>query len=375
MTSYDFATGNTNPETFPTADFVEAATRAIPEIAIDLNRYPGKLGHEGLRRLMAEREFDREGVRLDPDRIVLTHGSMQAITLVADTLCQGKDDAVVMEEYNYVGSIRAFNTMGIEMVGVEQDAHGMRMDDLARVLDRMQAAGKPPRFIYTLATYQNPTGAVLPRERRLELIDLARQHDCVVVEDNCYGDVHFEGEKPPALYALDDGPNQIYICSLSKIFAPGVRLGYLTAAPEMLERILARRHDAGPNTLAAALTASYLDGRLWQHVEMANAALKIKRDAMLKALEESLGNLCSWSHPVGGLFIWVRLPDDVDPGHLEEVAATRDVGFAHGSNFHIHGDAGPYIRLAFGFPAVDDIRTGIARLGDAVREARGSAQP
>jgi len=373
LSPYDFATGNTNPETFPAAAFAETANRVIQEIGVELNRYPGKLGHEGLRRLMAQREFDREGVRLDPDRIVLTNGSMQSITLVADTLCQGPNSLVVMEEYNYVGSIRAFDAMGIEMVGVKQDAHGMRMDDLAAVLKRLDGEGRRPSFIYTLATYQNPTGAVLPRERRLELVALARQYDCVVVEDNCYADVHFEGEKPPALYALDDGPNQIYICSLSKIFAPGVRLGYLAAAPDMLERLLVHRNDAGPNTLAAAITAGYLEGRLWEHVEMANAALKIKRDAMLEALESELGNLCSWSRPIGGLFIWVRLPDDVDPGHLQEVAAAHEVSFAHGSNFHIHGDAGPYIRLAFGFPAVDEIREGIARLGVAVREARGGS--
>jgi 2-aminoadipate transaminase len=303
---------------------------------------------------------------------------MQAITLVTEALCQGQgqgqshDDIVVMEEYSYVGTINYFKAMGIEMAGVPLDAHGMRMDALAETLERLAGEGRPPRFIYTLATYQNPTGAMMPRERRLELIELARRHDCMVVEDNCYADVHFEGDKPPALYALDDDPRHIYLCSLSKIFAPGVRLGYFTAAPAMLERILAQRHDAGPNTLAAAITHEYLQGRLWQHVEMISAALKVKRDAMLAGLETHLGNLCSFSHPVGGLFIWVRLPDDVDPGRLQEVAAERDVSFAHGSNFHIRGDAGPYIRLAFGFPTVAEIETGMARLGDSVRAARGS---
>ncbi len=372
MTAYDFATGNTNPESFPAEAFAAAAARVIPTITTALNRYPGKFGHEGLRQLMAEREFDREGVRIDPEHIILTNGSMQSITLVTEALCQGHDDIVVMEEYCYVGTINYFKSMGIEMAGVPLDAHGMRMDALAETLQRLADEGRAPRFIYTLATYQNPTGAMMPRERRLELIELARRHDCVVVEDNCYGDVHFEGEKPPALYALDDDPRQIYICSLSKIFAPGIRLGYLTAAPAMLERILARRHDSGPNTLAAAITHEYLRDKLWQHIEMISAALKVKRDAMLAALETHLGNLCSISHPVGGLFIWVRLPDDIDPGRLQEVAADRDVAFAHGSDFHIHGNAGPYIRLAFGFPTVAEIETGMARLGESVRAARGS---
>jgi 2-aminoadipate transaminase len=157
---------------------------------------------------------------------------------------------------------------------------------------------------------------MMPRERRLELIELARRHDCIVVEDNCYADVHFEGEKPPAVYALDDDPRQVYLCSLSKIFAPGVRLGYLTATPAMLERILAKRHDAGQNTLAAAITHEYLQDRLSRHINVVNAALKVKRDAILAALEAHLGNLCSFSHPIGDLFIWVRLPDENGIAHL-----------------------------------------------------------
>ena len=370
MGPYDFSTGTTNPETFPTEDLAEAAARAVRAHAVELNTYPGKLGHEGLRRLMAEREHEREGVRIDPDRIALTNGSMQAVTLVAEALCEGRDDAVVLEEHCYSGTISAYRSLGIEMVGVPLDGQGMRTDVLASTLSRLRDEGRAPRFIYVLATYQNPTGAVMPRERRLELLRIAREHHCIVVEDNCYGDVHYEGDKPPALYALDDGPNQVYLCSLSKIFAPGVRLGYLTASSqELFERIIARRHDAGSNTLAAAITAEYLQGRLWAHCEMANVALKEKRDAMLAALETGLGNSCSWSHPPGGLFIWVRLPDEVDREELETIAAEREVSFAHGWDFHIHGEGGPYIRLAFGFATVPNIHEGIARLARSIEDA------
>lgn len=375
MTVYDFATGNTNPESFPAGAFAEAAARVIPRIATELSRYPGKFGHEGLRRLMADREYDREGIRLDPEHIILTNGSMQAITLVAQALCRGRDDLIVMEEYCYPGSISAFRSMGIEMVGIPLDGQGMRTDVLAETLGRLVKANRPPRFIYTLPTYQNPTGAVMPRARRLEIIDLARRYDCVVVEDNCYADVHFDGEKPPAFYALDDDPRHIYLCSLSKIFAPGVRLGYLTAAPEMLERILAKRHDAGPNTLAAAITAEYLQGRLWQHVEMAVAALKEKRDAMLAALKDHRGNLYSFSEPAGGLFIWMQLAEDIDQRLLMEISAGNSVTFLPGSSFHIHQKAVPYLRLAYGFPSVAEIEAGIARLADSIRAARGTRSP
>ncbi len=372
MDPMDFSIGTTNPETFPTEELAEAAARAVREHGVELNTYPGSLGHEGLRRLMAKREQDREGVALDPERIMLTNGSMQAVTLVAETLCQGRDDVVVMEEYSYSGTIDAYKSLGIEMVGVPLDEHGMKMDALAKTLALLHKEDRLPRFIYTIPTYQNPTGAVMQRERRIELLRLAREYDCIVVDDNCYGDVHFEASpKPPTLYTLDDGPNQIYMCSLSKIFAPGVRLGYLTASSdELFDRLIARRHDAGPNTLAAAITAGYLEDNLWEHCERANVGLKERRDAMLDALQAELGDLCSWSHPPGGLFIWVQVPEGVDTDKLEALAAEREVSFAHGWEFHIHAERGPFIRLAFGWSKVADIHEGIARLARCIEQVQ-----
>ena len=370
MGPFDFSTGTTNPETFPTEALAEAAAKAVRSHGVELNTYPGSLGHEGLRRLMAKREFDREGVRLDPQRIALTNGSMQAVTLVAEALCEGRGDVVVMEEYCYSGTISAYRGLGIEMVGVTMDGRGMRTDALQAALERLRNDGRSPRFLYVLATYQNPTGSVMPLERRLELLRIAREHRCIVVEDNCYGDVHYEGEQVPALYALDDGPRQVYLCSLSKIFAPGVRLGYLTASSsELFDRIMQRRHDAGPNTLSAAITAEYLGDRLWEHVEMANRALREKRDAMLAALAAELGNTCSWSQPPGGLFIWIRLPDGSDLNRIEALAGEQEVSFSQGSLFHVEGGGGPYVRLAFGFARVPDIHEGIARLARSIEAA------
>ena len=150
-----------------------------------------------------------------------------------------------------------------------------------------------------------------------------------------------------------------------------MRLGYLTASsPELFDRIVDRRFDAGPNTLAAAITAEYLEGRLWEHCEMANVGLKAKRDAMLAALESELGNTCSWTRPPGGIFIWVRLPDGTDCARVEAIAAERGVTFAQGSDFHVEGKGGPYIRLAFGFSRVEDIHEGIARLARSIEDAR-----
>ncbi len=368
-----FASGNANPETFPAAGFSAAASGVIRTMAQDLATYPGSLGHEGLRQLMARREMDREGIRVDPGHMLITNGSMQAVTLAVGTLCAGAHDIVVMEELSYSGSIVAFGSMGIEMVGVAVDDDGMVMKALDETLQSLARAGRQPGCIYTLATYQNPTGTVMPRSRRLEMIAIARRHGVAIVEDNCYADVHFDGDIPPALYALDGSPSLIYLCSLSKIFAPGVRLGYMVARPPMLDRILARRHDAGPNTLASAITHAYLKDCLWDHVAMANRALKIKRDTMMNALRRELGNACSVVRPPGGLFIWVRLPDDVDPVRLVEVARDEGVEVVDGSRFHVRNDAGAAIRLAFGFPTVDEIDEGVRRLGVSLRKVRDAS--
>lgn len=373
MREYDLAGGNTNPETFPVDDIARVAANAIADLGGDLSKYPGDLGHAGLRRLMAEREAAREGVVVDPDHISLTNGSMQAVTLMAEALMEKPGDPIIVEELCYMGTLYAYKQVGAQLVGVPLDEHGMRLDRLEQTLQELQGRGTPPAFIYTTSTYQNPTGAVMPRARRLELIEVARRYDTIVVEDNCYGDVHFEGEKEPSLYALDDSPNQVYLCSISKILGPGVRLGYFVARPPMLERILRRRVDGGNSLLAAGIIAEYFKDNLWAHINRANDALRVKRDALMDALSAHLGDLCTWSHPVGGLFLWLRLPADIDNEKLAHLADAEGVRYAPGSHFHFEGADIPYLRLAFGHAPVEDIRAGVQVLAQCIRAASGTA--
>ena len=318
--AYDFAVGQTNPETFPVDALKEAAVRAIEREHDSFNRYPGAYGHAGLRALMAQREADREGVSVDPNQIVLTNGSMQAVTLAGQALMDQPGDKVICEEFTYSGTISAYSGIGLDLEGIQLDEYGMRTDKLRQRLEALSGEGTLPKFIYTLTTYQNPTGTVMPESRKRELIEIAAEYDLPVVEDNCYGDVHFEGEKVPSLYALDESPNHIYICSLSKILGPGLRLGYLLAREPMLERIAARRFDAGSNTFAAAVAAEFYQNGVWDHCDTANPVLRRKRDLVVQGLTEHASDLCVWSNPVGGLFVWVRLPVDVDIAKLTAVA-------------------------------------------------------
>jgi 2-aminoadipate transaminase len=369
---YDFGTGRGDPSTFPTAALQAAAQRAIGENAHALTNYPGALGHPALRQAMARRESEREGVPVDPDQIVLTHGSMQAVTLSAQTLQDAPGDTVIVEEFSYPGTLSAYRNLKLRMEGIPLSAEGMRLDALEERLAALAAAGRQAKFIYAISTYQNPTGFVMPKDNRLALIALAARYGVPVVEDNCYADVHYEGPVEPALYTLDDSPNQIYLCSLSKILAPGMRLGYILARSPMLERLAARRNDAGSNTLAAAIAAEFYKDGIWEHARHVNEVLRAKRDRLLTNLATHLGEVCAWSRPPGGLFIWVRLPADVDRQRLWQTCQAQGVSYLPGSAFHYAGDDVPYLRLAFGHLDEEQIDEGTARLARCIRESRTS---
>lgn len=372
MSVYDFAIGQTNPETFPVEAFKQAAVRAIENEHEMFNQYPGALGHRRLRELMAERESQREGVPVDPDQIALTNGSMQAVTLTGQALLDGNDDIVITEEFTYIGTISAYKGIGLEMVGIPLDEDGMRMDALEETLARLAAEGRRPKFIYALTTYQNPTGTNMPLARKRELIRIAADYSVPLVEDNCYGDVHFDGDKVPCAFALDPGPDQVYLGSLSKILAPGVRLGYVLAREPMLSRIVARRYDAGSNYFAAAVVAEFYRNGIWDHCEVANPVLAHKRDLLTGALAATLDDICVWSNPVGGLFLWLRMPDDVDMAKLMGAAAERNLSFMPGAAFHVEAKQVPYLRLAFGHVPDALIPEGIDILAQCIKEARTS---
>ncbi len=372
MEVYDFAIGQTNPETFPVDAFRDAAIAAIEEEHDAFNRYPGGKGHAGLRQLMAERESQREGVPVDPEMIALMNGSMQAVTLAGQALMQAPGDIVITEEYTYSGTISAYKGIGLAMVGVAMDEQGMRMDALADTLQKLQRSAQKVRFIYTLTTYQNPTGTCMPLSRKKQLLEIADRYQLPIVEDNCYGDVHFDGAKVPSLYALDDSERQIYIGSLSKIFAPGVRLGYLLARKPHFNNIVSQRFDAGSNYFAAAVLAQFYKKGIWEHCDVANPVLRHKRNLVCELLSDTLADFCVWSVPVGGLFIWVRLPEDIDMDKLRQVAAANNFYFAAGKDFHVDSKQVPYLRLAFGHVPDDLIKKGIPVLARSIAAARTS---
>ena len=362
--------GMTAPEAFPAAEMAEAAGRAILDIGKDFAFYPGDLGHAGLREVLARREADREGVDVDPDEIALTNGSMQAVTLVGRALMEEPGDIVITEETTYSGTLGAYRGLGYRLVGVPTDEQGMDIGALRRTLERLAADGGKPRFIYTLPTYHNPTGAVMPRERRLELIEAAREFEVQLVEDNCYADVHYDdAPRPPqSLYTLANGEGVVYIGSLSKILGAGVRIGYFLARQPLQQRFLDRRFDAGQSTLSSSIVAELLRGRLPAQIERNNAALLPKRDALLAALAEQLRGVCTWRKPAGAMFLWVGLPEEVNRAELFALSERRGLAYGYGAAYHAGGDDVPFLRLAYACPSVAGIRDGVALLARCLRE-------
>src|SRR5579859_1331697 len=256
MSGFNFGAGNPDPEVFPTEALAEAARRAILRMGPELAHYPDHSGLPELRQVAQER-FDRNHhVRPPIEDIVITNGAMQGLQLSAQGLAR-PGDAVMMEEFEYVGTIRVFKQCGLELLAVPVDEQGMRMDALANMLQHQASIGRLPAFIYTTASYQNPTGTTQPLERRRHLLELARQYRVTIVEDDTYGDISFEPLGVPAIYALADAGEVMYIGSFSKILGPGVRLGFFIAADKLRARLMPWKMDGGSSLLSQMIAAEY----------------------------------------------------------------------------------------------------------------------
>jgi 2-aminoadipate transaminase len=245
----------------------------------------------------------------------------------------------------------------------------MLPDALERIIVQANQEGKPPKFLYTVPTFQNPQGWTMSLERRKALVALSQQYDVPILEDDCYVDLRYEGYDVPSLHALDGTGRVMYVASFSKIIAPGLRLGYLTAPRELLQRALAAKSGGSVNTFAAFAVHRYATGHLHGHIEEINDIQRAKRDAMLAALQEHFDNGATWSRPQGGLFIWLKLPEGADVVQVrDKILEIDDVGYIPGPHFAPDGVSGKNcLRLCFGYNTPEEIQEGIARLAAAFR--------
>lgn len=283
------------------------------------------------------------------DDILITTGSLQGIDLVNDVLLKA-GDTVVVEEFTYVAVIKKLRELGVTIASAPLDRGGIRIDALRSVLVSLKSRDVTPRYIYTIPTIQNPTGTVLSLERRRELLELAREHGTPIFEDECYADLVWSRDAPPSLYSL--APRQvIHIGSFSKSLAPALRIGYAVAEWEILGRMLACKDDGGTAALEQMIVAEYFSGNFDQHISSLSNALQGKYDVMVEAVEREFGTAAEIWPLSGGLFAWVKLPDQVDVRALAQAASEAGVSFNAGPDWSCDPEAGRnHLRLCFALP-------------------------
>jgi 2-aminoadipate transaminase len=367
LPKYNFTGGNNDAEQVPVDGLVAAASAVLRREGKSLATYnvaDGPQGYRRLREFLAAKLKRDAGIACTADDIVLTSGSLQAIDLINGVLL-ARGDTVLVEQESYEGSLKRLMRLGVNAVGVPLDRDGMRMDALASALDGLKARGIRPKYIYTIPTVQNPTGTILPQARRAEMLKLAEAHGVPIFEDDCYADLVWDGRRPPALHAMSASGNVVHIGSFSKSIAPALRVGYIVAPWPMLSRILSIKFDAGSGALEQMVLAEYCAPHFAGHVPELTQALRRKLDVLMEALNERFGTAAEFEPPKGGIFLWVKLPDNVDTQKLYQPALKAGVAINPGPDWSTDASySRSRMRLCFGSPSHDEIRNGIATLAE-----------
>jgi 2-aminoadipate transaminase len=363
------AGGLPDTSTFPPSSFAAQMTRIAQESSAQALQYGPTEGFARTKECIAE-VMAAEGMRPDPDDVIVTTGGQQAIDLVAKTFVD-PGDAVICEAPTYPGAVPVFTSYQAETIQIAIDDDGMRVDELEATLDRLAAAGRRPKFIYTVPSFQNPAGVTLSAERRRRLVAIARERELLVVEDNPYGLLRYEGEPLDPLYKLDGGDYVLYLGTLSKILSPGIRLGWLVAPPPVMEKVVLGKQatDLCTSTLTQYFVAEYFaEGRWREYVASLIEIYRSRRDAMLDALARHLPPQARWSRPEGGLFLWATLPDYLDTTDLLARALRDNVAFVPGAAAYVDGAGSSSMRLNFSGSNEDEIVEGIRRIGEVITE-------
>jgi len=363
------AGGLPDTSTFPAKSFAAQMTRIAQESAAEALQYGPTEGFEETKDCILE-VMAAQGMLPDPEDVIVTTGGQQAIDLVAKTLVD-PGDVVICEAPTYPGAVPVFCSYEAEVIQVECDADGMRIDELETLLERLRGEGRRPKFIYSVPTFQNPAGVTMSFERRARLVELARMHELLVVEDSPYGLLRYSGEALPSLYQLDGGDFVIYLGTFSKILSPGIRLGWAVAPPPVMEKIILGKQaaDLCSSTLTQYFVREYFaEGRWRQYIEDLVELYRRRRDTMLAALREHFPAEATWTEPEGGLFIWATLPEYIDTGDLLAKALRADVAFVPGQAAYVDERGKSSMRLNFSGVDEDEIREGIRRIGKTIAE-------
>ena len=371
---FDFTGGNNDPDRLPLDGLITAATAVLKREGRTLSTYglnSGPQGYRALREFLVTKLQADAGIRCTADDILITSGSLQALDLVNRSLL-APGDTVIIEEDCYQGSINRLIRLGVNPVGIPLDHEGMRVDALSKALEELKRKGIRPKYIYTIPTVQNPTGTILPVERRREMLRLSEAYGVPIFEDDCYCDLIWSGERPPALYAMSEHGGVIHIGSFSKSIAPALRIGYIVAPWEVMSRMLALKTDGGSGALEQMVLAEYCTAHFSKHVPMLRRGLRGKLETLMESLKQSFGNAAQFDDPKGGIFLWVKLPDEIDTAKLYQRALAAGVAINPGAEWSVNKDHGrSRMRLCFASLSHEEIHQGVAALAEICRSEFG----
>ncbi|MBN18985.1 MAG: aminotransferase [Chloroflexi bacterium] len=358
---YDFAVAYPDPNSLPIKELIESLTSGLEEEGRNLAIYPHPQGYEPLREFIATKVFNDRNIKTNHENIILGNGSGEHLYMIAEALLN-PGDIVLTEEFVYSGTLAILRRFQAKIIPVKCDEQGMIPEELEKSINKFHQKNKP-KFIYTIPTFQNPLGTVTSRKRRIKFLEISKKFNIPILEDDCYADLNFSKTSEPAIYSLDTTESVIYIGSFSKIIAPGMRLGYIIAQSDFINRINAIKSGGGVNEFAAIAIHRYSIKYLKEHIESTNKILTRKRDAMLAALGENFGSKAEWSKPNGGLYIWLKMNTKIDLSSLREESLKSEVGFQPGDLFSPNSDSGKNCaRLCFGYNTPEEIYEGIKKL-------------
>ena len=370
-----FAGGLPAPDCFPAEEIALAAERVLAREASRVLQYGPTEGFPPLREFLTKLMRERS-LPISVGQLIITNGSQQGLDMVGKLLID-PGDPVLVEDPTYVGALQAFRPYRPRFVPLPMDEHGLRIDGLELALSELAAAGQRPKFLYTVASFQNPTGVTLSAERRRALIDLAARHQLPIVEDDPYGELRYSGEAPPLLAALDieragEPRHVLYLSTFSKLLVPGLRVGWAVGPEALIQRMVQVKQGLDLHTSSLAQAIAYeacRDGLLSRQIPKIKLLYQERRDAMLGALERYMPAGARWTRPDGGMFLWITLPEQLNTSELLLQALEHHVAFVPGGAFHANGGGENTMRLNFSFSTPAQIGDGIQRLAQLFGEA------
>jgi 2-aminoadipate transaminase len=374
LAKYSFVGGNNDSEQVPVDGLIAAVDAVLRREGRTLATYGlahGPQGYLPLREFLTAKLERDAGIDCTVDDLLIVSGSLQALDLVNNTLL-ARGDTVIVEQETYQGALTRLARLGVNAIGIPLDGDGLRTDALAAALEDLKRRSVRPKYIYTIPTVQNPTGSIMPESRRAELLRLSQQYGVPIFEDDCYADLVWSGQRPPAIHAMSKHGGVIHIGSFSKSIAPALRVGFIVAPWDVMSRMLALKTDAGSGALEQMVLAEYCSPHFATHVPELTRALRRKLDTLMEALNEQFGTAAEFEAPKGGIFLWVKLPDNVDTLRLYQAALAAGVSINPGPEWSTSkAHSGSRLRLCFASPSHQQIRDGVAVLAEVCRREFG----